>query len=144
MEEKKSKRFIFLLIGIVFFVFTAICTMYSISIYPDSLVKVEVVSAQNVQAFGNSQAFEVPKTAIIPDPNDPNLVKFLVVEQRESAWGYKYFLQEKIAVYNAENMLNDDLYIKVSPLGDENEEPIVESYLPEYFPGLEVTLSFAN
>ncbi len=144
MEDKKSKRFIFLIIGIIFFVFTSICTVYSIQIYPDSLVKVEVVSAANVRSFGNTQAFEVPITAIVPDPNDPNLVKYLVVEQRESAWGYKYFIQEKIAVFNAANLEEDSTHITISPLGDENEEPIIESYLPEYFPGLEVTLTFAE
>ncbi len=142
MTEKKNKRFIFLIIGIVFFVFTAICTVYSIQIYPDSLVKVDVIMPESKVIRGDITGFEVPKTAIIPDPTDINMIRYLEVEQREAAWGYKYFVREKLGFSNiaGEEILGSTQEnVIIMPLGEESGFPVITTYTGEYYEGLEVT-----
>ena len=138
-KKQSNNKIIFLVVGVVFFVFVIFSTIYSVENYPKSLPPVSIVTLQPVTIEGKTYQNALPKAAVRTD--NAGTYSIYTVEQKNGSWGYEYILKANNVMTKDEWYDGQDGFVPVFFPGNPPTLPIVLSKVDFIYDGLRVRLT---
>lgn len=136
-RTKSNNRFVFLIIGAVFFLFVGFATVYSLMNYSKTLPVVSIAQPRSMELYGRQCDMVLPKEYVYGKGDGSFFI--YSVDQRDGAWGFEYYIKESnVSCVQAE--YNDDNDVVAVYSMENTDMPIVGAKSAELYDEMRVML----